>query len=67
MKLHLDTKLFSETLRAASEHLDIKLELAEDLQQYGIETPYLHHILRYLSSCQTQIDTLINILKTQLS
>lgn len=29
MKLHLDTKLFSETLRAASEHLDIKLEFVE--------------------------------------
>ena len=29
MKLHLDIKLFSDTLRAASQHLDIKLEFVE--------------------------------------
>jgi predicted nucleotidyltransferase component of viral defense system len=29
MKLHNDIKLFSETLRAASQHLDIKLEFVE--------------------------------------
>lgn len=29
MKLHHDIKLFSETLRAASQHLDIKLEFVE--------------------------------------
>jgi len=29
MKLHHDLKLFSKTLRAASQHLDIKLEFVE--------------------------------------
>ncbi|MCK9520727.1 MAG: nucleotidyl transferase AbiEii/AbiGii toxin family protein [Dehalococcoidia bacterium] len=29
MKLHRDIKLFSDTLRAASQHLDIKLEFVE--------------------------------------
>ncbi len=29
MKLHFDIKLFSDTLRAASQHLDIKLEFVE--------------------------------------
>jgi predicted nucleotidyltransferase component of viral defense system len=29
MKLHLDIKLFTQTLRAASQHLDIKLEFVE--------------------------------------
>lgn len=29
MKLHHDIKLFSDTLRAASQHLAIKLEFAE--------------------------------------
>jgi len=29
MKLHHDTKLYSDTLRAASQHLDIKLEFIE--------------------------------------
>jgi len=29
MRLHHDTKLFSDTLRAASQHLDIKLEFVE--------------------------------------
>lgn len=32
MNLHHDIKLFSDTLRAASQHLDIKLELAEKYQ-----------------------------------
>ena len=29
MKLHHDIKLFTQTLRAASQHLDIKLEFVE--------------------------------------
>lgn len=29
MKLHQDKKLFSDTIRAASQHLDIKLEFVE--------------------------------------
>ncbi|TAH24517.1 MAG: hypothetical protein EAZ07_09580 [Cytophagales bacterium] len=29
MKLHHDIKLFSDTLRASSQHLDIKLEFVE--------------------------------------
>jgi hypothetical protein len=29
MKLHQDTTLFSGTLRAASQHLDIKLDFVE--------------------------------------
>lgn len=29
MKLHQDTKLFSDSLRAASQYLDIKLEFVE--------------------------------------
>ena len=29
MKLHHDLKLFSDTMRAAAQHLDIKLEFVE--------------------------------------
>lgn len=32
MNLHHDIKLFSDTLRAASQHLDIKLEFVEKYQ-----------------------------------
>lgn len=43
MKLHNDIKLFSDTLRAASQHLDVKLEFVE--KDYWI-TLVLYHLAK---------------------